>query len=110
MKKLQAFFNELLDKEEIEVSPFQRLGRKRKAQVMKETYDGPRYLHKEEFLKIMDTEVPETLRENTRKVEIETPILKFALEIIKKYNFSFPLLNYAGGENGYNVKIRPTII
>ena len=63
LKKLQAFFNELEDKEEIMASPFRKLGKKRKAVVLKERYDEPVYLYKDELLKIMQTEVPATLQE-----------------------------------------------
>ena len=152
MKKLQAFFNELEERDEIEISPFRKLGRKRKAQVMKEEYDEPRFLHQDEFLRIMATEVPKELqetkdvfllqcsfgcrisdfkaltmekvsvnddgipyihylpqktkRENFSKEEVETPIMKFALDIIKQYEFNFPILKYVSGKSGYNVKIK----
>lgn len=153
MKKLQAFFNELLDREEIEISPFQKLGRKRRPQVMTEHYEKePAGLKRSELIKVMETEVPETLqqtkdaflvqcafgyrigdyqkitmdkirvtddgipyihylpektkRNNARKEEIETPIMLYALELIKKWQFNFPIIHYPGGENGYNKKIR----
>ena len=32
--------------------------------------------------------------------------MRFALEIIKKYNFNFPILRYVSGERGYNDKIK----
>ena len=38
--------------------------------------------------------------------DIETPLMKFALDILKKHNFKFSLLNYVYGEHGYNTKIR----
>lgn len=47
-----------------------------------------------------------TLRENIKKVEIETPIGRFALDIIKKYQFNFRILKYVSGKSGLNVKIR----
>ncbi|MCH5226576.1 MAG: hypothetical protein J1F16_01960 [Muribaculaceae bacterium] len=152
MKKLQAFFNELEERDEIEISPFRKLGKKRKAQVMREEYDDPRFLHKDEFLQIMVSEVPKELqetkdvfllqcsfgcrisdfkaltmdkvsvsedgipyihylpqktkRENASKAEVETPIMKFALDIIKQYEFKFPILKYVSGKSGYNVKIK----
>lgn len=156
MKKLQAFFNELLDREEIEVSPFQKLGRKRKAKVMTERYeDEPAGLTKGELMHVLETEVPEALqqtkdafllqcafgyrigdyckitmnnirvtsdgipyihylpaktkRTNSRKEEIETPIMRFALDIIKKWQFAFKIIHYPGGENGYNKKIRQVL-
>lgn len=156
MKKLQAFFNELLDREEIEVSPFQKLGRKRKAKVLTERYeDEPAGLTKGELMHVLETEVPEALqqakdafllqcafgyrigdyckitmnnirvtsdgipyihylpektkRTNSRKEEIETPIMRFALDIIKKWQFAFKIIHYPGGENGYNKKIRQVL-
>lgn len=152
MKKIQAFFNELEDKEELVVSPFRKLGKQRKASVMKERYDEPIFLHKEEFLKIMQTDVPEilqetkdcfllqcafgcrisdfkaltlkkvkvssegipyihylpqkTIRENDSHSEIKTPIMLYALKLIKKWNFNFPILKYVSGKSGYNAKIK----
>ncbi|MCC8176594.1 MAG: hypothetical protein LUC85_05345 [Bacteroidales bacterium] len=152
MKKLHAFFVELESREEIIVNPFRRLGKQRKVQVMREQYDDPRFLHVNEFQKIMATEVPKELQEtkdvfllqcsfgarvgdfkalnmskiavtsegipyihylpqktkhtNLTKAEIETPIMKFALDIIKKYYFKFPILKYVSGKSGYNAKIK----
>ena len=76
MKKLQAFFNELEERDEIEISPFRKLGRNRKAQVMKEEYDDPRFLHKDEFLQIMATEVP---KESQEKKDIISLTMFFRL-------------------------------
>lgn len=153
LNKVQAFFNELLDQEEIEISPFMKLGRKRRAKLMKEEYpNDPLNLKIDELIKIIETPVPETLqetkdafilqcalgcrinefqqlimakvsvtedgipyihylpsktmRENTKKTEIETPIVRYALDIIKKYQFNFHILKYVSGKSGYNVKIR----
>lgn len=152
LRMLQAFYTELEDRDEIDVSPFRKLGRNRRKVVMKESYDQPIYLLQEEFLTVMKTEVPETLQEtkdvfllqcafgsriedfkslnmdkigvnidgipyihylpqktlrnNEHKEEIEIPIMKYALEIIKKWEFKFPILKYVTGKSGYNVKIR----
>lgn len=152
MKKMQAFFNELEDKEEIVKSPFRKMGKERKRSVMKERYDEPVFLYRSEFLKIMEAEVPPTLQETKdvfllqcafgcrigdfqklamekvsvskdgipfihylpRKTikeqkdhsEIETPIMRYALDIIKKYRFHFPILKYVSGKSGYNAKIK----
>ena len=38
--------------------------------------------------------------------EIETPIMMFALDIIKMYKFKFSILNYVSGKSGYNTKIK----
>ena len=152
MNRVQAFFNELLEQEEIEVSPFSKLGKKRRANMMKEEYGDPRFLRKEELLTILEAEVPDnlketrdafllqcalgcrisefqkltmenveatsqgipfihylppkTLRENTKKREIETPIVKFAMEIILRTGLNFNIIKYPSGKSGYNVKIR----
>lgn len=47
-----------------------------------------------------------TLKNNEHKEEIEIPIMKYALEIIKEWKFKFPILKYVTGKSGYNVKIR----
>lgn len=45
-----------------------------------------------------------TLRE--MRSEVETPIMLYALDIIKKYCFDFPILKYVSGRDGYNAKIK----
>ena len=152
LKKIQAFFNELEDKEEIVASPFRKLGKKRKAAVLKERYDDPVYLYKDELLKVMYTNVPttlqetkecfllqcafgcriadfqsltmdkikvtedgipfihylpkKTLRDNIENIETETPVIRYALDLIKKWKFNFPILKYVTGKSGYNAKIK----
>ena len=151
LKKIQAFFNELESNDELPISPFRKLGKQRKAVMMKEQYDEPICLTKNEFIKIQNTHVPETLqetkaafllqcslgcrigdfqtlsldnlgieegipfihylprktmKENDTRTEIKTPLVLFALEIIKKYKFKFPILRYVSGERGYNDKIK----
>ena len=153
LNKVQAFFNELLDQEELEISPFMKLGRKRHAKIMREEYpDDPINLTIDELYRIIDADVPEflaetrdafivqcalgcrinefqqlcmakvavtedgipyvhylpskTKRENTKKVEIQTPIIRYAFDLIMKYQFNFRILKYVSGKSGYNVKIR----
>lgn len=38
--------------------------------------------------------------------EVETPLMRFALDIIKQTQFHFAILRYPTGKSGYNVKIR----
>jgi hypothetical protein len=47
-----------------------------------------------------------TLKSNEHKDEVEIPIIRYALDIIKKWQFNFPILKYVTGKSGYNVKIR----
>lgn len=47
-----------------------------------------------------------TLKNNEHKEEMEIPIMKYALENVKKWKFKFPILKYVTGKSGYNVKIR----
>lgn len=152
LKKIQAFFNELEDKEEIIASPFRKLGKKRKAAVLKERYDAPVYFHKDELLKIISSDVPDKLletkecfilqcafgcriadfqaltmdkvsvneegipfihylpnktkREDVENTEVKTPIVRYALDLVKKWQFRFPILKYVTGKSGYNAKIK----
>ena len=152
LRILQAFYTELEDRDEIDVSAFRKLDKNRRKVVMKESYDAPVYLLQEEFLKVMNTDVPATLQEakeafllqcafgsriddfkslnmdkvvvsaegipylrylpqktlksNEHKDEVEIPIIRYALDIIKKWQFNFPILKYVTGKSGYNVKIR----
>lgn len=47
-----------------------------------------------------------TSRELSFRTEIKTPLLPFAFDIIEKYGFKFPILNYPSGKSGYNQKIK----
>ena len=47
-----------------------------------------------------------TMNEQRDNAEIETPILRYALDIIKRYRFQFTILHYVSGEWGYNAKIK----
>lgn len=38
--------------------------------------------------------------------EIKTPVLSFALPIVKKYQFNFPILRYVFGKSGFSAKIK----
>lgn len=151
LKKIQAFFNELENNDELPVSPFRKLGKQRKTVMMKEQYDEPICLTLNEVIKIQNTDVAKslqetkdafllqcslgcrigdfqslsfdnlsteenipfihylphkTMKENDTRTEIRTPLIPFALEIIKKYKFQFPILRYVSGERGYNEKIK----
>lgn len=153
MKMMQAFFNEMENQEIIEKSPFRKLGRERRRNVMRERYDDPIYLYSSELKSIMAaTDLPDRLIEardaflvqcafgcrigdfaslsmanvsvdkngipfihylpektkhtQITNAEIETPIMLFAFDIIKKYDFKFACTRYAYGENGYNAKIK----
>jgi hypothetical protein len=47
-----------------------------------------------------------TQRTNSKHEEIETPIMLYALEIIKKWKFDFPILRNISGHSGYNARIK----
>jgi len=152
MKILQTFFSDLENKEEITRTPFRRLGAERKKTVMRERYDDPVYLHGDELIRVIETEVPPTLKttkdaflvqcafgfrisdfkvltmdniavspdgipyvhylpRKTRDTqpdhrEVETPIVRFAFDILKQTECEFPILRYVTGEDGYNAKIK----
>jgi len=61
LKMLQTFMNELENTDEINKSPFRKLGKERRKVVMKTRYDDPIFLRKEELFKIIETEVPAAL-------------------------------------------------
>ena len=58
MKMLQTFLNELENNDEINKSPFRKLGKERKKAVMKTMYDEPFFLRKEELQKVMKAKIP----------------------------------------------------
>lgn len=47
-----------------------------------------------------------TQRQAHSNEEIQTPLLKYALDIIKNTGFKFTILKYASGKSGYNKKIK----
>lgn len=152
MRFLQGFYTELEDRDEIDKSPFRKLGAERRKAIMRATYDDPVFLRKEELKKLMAVDVPESLKETkeafilhcaigfrigdyqrmtmdnvsvspegipyihylpqkTKKKqsdnhEIETPLMRFALDIIKRTRFQMPILRYPSGKSGYNKKIK----
>ncbi|MCM1140982.1 MAG: hypothetical protein NC453_20635 [Muribaculum sp.] len=152
LRALQAFYNELEDNDEVVKSPFRRLTKKRRNEALREQYDEPYYLTRDEVMTIMDTEVPDTLKETkdafllqcaigcrigdylqfsisdvsvtpdgipyihylpkktmksqSDRKEKATPLMLFALEIIKRTGFKFNVLKYASGKSGYNAKIK----
>lgn len=62
LKMVQAFFTYLENRDEIVKSPFRRLGNTRE-KIMKTKYDEPFYLTLEELHAVINTNVPEYLRE-----------------------------------------------
>lgn len=152
MKMLQSFFTELESRDEIMRNPFRRLSTERRRIVMKTKFDEPFFLNAEEFLQVMNADVPDDLVEvkkafllqcafgcrisdfkamSMNKIsvtkdgipyvhylpiktknaqydnrEVETPILRYALDIIKESQFNFNILKYYNGKSGYNVKIK----
>lgn len=152
MKMFQTFFTVLEDKDEIQKSPFRKLGKERRNHLMKTKYDDPFFLRRDELFQVIDTEVPEKLQgtkdaflvhcafgcrvSDFQKMgmhsisvsedgipyvhyipqktvdtqegnsEIQTPIVRYAFDIIKRINFDFPILNNLYGPAGYNASIK----
>ncbi len=149
---MKIFFNELEESDEIQKSPFRRLSRARRQDVLSEKYEEPYYLLRNEVMKIMNTEVPEDLRETqdafllqcalgcrigdfkemgmsnisvtedgipyvhyiakktagtySGRKEKTTPLMLFALEIIKRTGFKFKVLTAMTRKKYYNDKIK----
>lgn len=61
------------------------------------TDDGIPYIH---YLPI------KTSHSQADNAEVQTPIMRYALDIIKESQFHFAILRYATGKSGYNAKIR----
>lgn len=47
-----------------------------------------------------------TAGQDRERTEVETPLVRFAYDILKKTGCVFPILKYVTGENGYNAKIK----
>ena len=150
MRVLSAFFSELEDTEEIERTPFAKIGRTNRKRVFKVQFNAPIFCTAEELRIIRTAQVPEELEETrtafvlhcalgcrysdfcrltTRNVskhpdgflfihylpektkgsasshaEIETPLIKYAAEIIAaRGGFAFKCLR---NKNQYNTNIR----
>lgn len=63
MKMLQTFFTDLENRDEINKSPFRKLGTERKRTIMKAKYDDPVFLRKDEFHKVLTAKLPKTLED-----------------------------------------------
>lgn len=63
LRVLSTFFNELENNDEILKSPFCHLSKTRRQNVLSEHYDDPYSLKREEFMTIMNAEVPDDLKE-----------------------------------------------
>lgn len=63
MKMFQTFFTLLEDKDEIQKSPFRKIGKEGKKVVMRTRYDDPVFLRKEELLKVISAKVPDNLQD-----------------------------------------------
>ena len=152
IKKLRSFFiSYAAHNDDYGKTPFERLTDEQRKSITREEYDDAVFLTKAEFLKVLNTEVPVTLKEakdvfllqcnfgariedfkkmnmsnvmvdgesgipyyrytphktvKKSKKDIKTPILRYALDIIKKYKFQFPILKYVTGKSGCNAKIK----
>lgn len=151
LKQLQSFFTSMEDGEQIDKSPFRKIGKQRRETALEEKYDDPVFLTGEEFQTVINTSVPGSLQETKdafllqcflgcrisdfkamsmkniavdknngfayvrylpiktkekSRDEVETPLMKAALEIIHQYGFKFSVLNYVFGARGYNDKIK----
>lgn len=151
IKKLRTFFKwYAAQHDDYGKTPFERLSDAKRKELTSEDYDDAVCLTKDEFLKVLNTDVPPSLQETKdvfllqcnfgariedfrkrsmddvmvdasgipylrylphktlkkSKDDIETPILRYSLDIIKKYRFNFPILKYITGHNGYNHKIK----
>ena len=63
LKQLQSFFTSMEDGEQIDKSPFRKLGKQRRETALKEKYDEPVFLTADEFQTVISTDVPGSLKE-----------------------------------------------
>ena len=61
LKMFRAFFSQLEDADEIVKSPFKKMGKENREASLKEMYVKPVALSLEEFIKVKNTQVPESL-------------------------------------------------
>ncbi len=149
MKLLRCFFKAQEFIGEVEITPFNMMDGNRRKAMMREKYDTPVSLTKEELKTMVQAELPLALSEirdtfvlhcfigcrvNDLKAmtwdnvavvdgipfihyipqktayqqgeEVVTPLMRTALEILKKYDFHFLLLRNLWGKDGYNSQIK----
>ena len=149
MKLLRCFFRAQEFIGEVDKTPFNMMDGCRRKAMMREKYDTPVSLTREELKTIAQAEVPLALSEvrdtfilhcfigcrvNDLKAmtwdnvavvdgipfvhyipqktayqegeEVVTPLMRTALEILKKYDFKFSLLRNLWGKDGYNSQIQ----
>ena len=149
MKLLRCFFRAQEFIGEVDKTPFNMLDGSRRKAMMREKYDTPVSLTREELKKIVQSEVPLALSEvrdtfvlhcfigcrvndlksmtwdNVAEAdgipfihyvpqktayqqgeEVVTPLMRTALDILKKYDFQFSLLRNLWGKDGYNSQIK----
>lgn len=145
IKKLRTFFKwYAAQHDDYGKTPFERMSDTKRKELTSEDYAAVVCLTKDEFLKVLNMDVPPTLQETKdvfllqcnfgariedfrkrsmedvmvdangipylrylphktlkkSKDDIETPILRYSLDIIKKYRFNFLILKYITGHNG----------
>lgn len=145
MKQLKAFYAALEESDEISISPFRKLGRTRRIEMLREVTNAPIALTLDEVKTIISADVPSTLQDtkdafllqialgcrisdfkamdmscirvedgipyvayfsHKTGMRTNTPLVRFAFDIIKRTNFKLPVLKYVSGKSGYNVKIK----
>ena len=101
LRALQAFYNELEDNDEVVKSPFRRLTKKRRNEALREQYDEPYYLTRDEVMTIMDTEVPDTLKETKDAFLLQCAIgcrigdyLQFSISDVSVTPDGIPYIHY----------------
>lgn len=75
------------------ISDFQRLG----LHSISISEEGIPYVH---YIPV------KTINEQTINIEVKTPIVRYAFDIIKRTAFVFPILKNIYGEDGYNARIK----
>ena len=149
MKLLRCFFRAQEFIGEVEKTPFNMMDGNRRKALMREKYDTPVSLTREELKTIVKSEVPPLLSEvrdtfvlhcligcrvndlksmtwdnvtvadgtpfihympqktaHQQGEEVVTPLMRTALEILKKYDFKFSQLRNLWGKDGYNHQIK----
>lgn len=101
MKMFQTFFTTLEDRDEIQKSPFRRLGKERRNFVMKTKYDDPVFLRKEEFLKVMSAKVPKNMQDTKDAFLVQcafgcrvSDFLRMGMQTIAVSNEGVPYVHY----------------
>lgn len=122
MRVLSTFFSELENNDEIARSPFRRLSKTQRKEIMREQYDEPFALTGDELLRVMNFKVPESLKETKDAFLLQCALgcrigdfIKLDMENVAVSDDGIPYVHYIASKtsktiSGRNEKATPLML